>query len=298
MLYLREFGLQPANIPFILMATLEGLKGNDLVLRNFFYNSVWTSDGGAYPRQGSEFSGRFKVEPDSDLLMGVKDGAQLTGGALSLPSDEAYANLTGPEFIRVKADGKEYALLARKAKVSGGYSVEELYELGATPLWVEVGIAKAGGKEVDEIRNSDLLLALAHYDFGKEPADPDNLAAKQLIDDYYNELFNSALSNNIRGNQNSKTIYFMLSAEQSTPIMRAWEVSCLGCGYTNFQNLEDYVNNYLPLIGIGTQNTPAIYPPEDIKKAMEIVDELRNAENKKVIRRGIAIELEKIIGKL
>ena len=210
MLQLKEKELMPVNIPFVMRATLECIVGgNESAKKDFVDSCNDTIDGVAYPEKGSESSGRFKVEPNSSLLMRTTPETKLIQGALLL-SGKTYANLTGPEFLVVTADAQDYALLAGKAKGKGDYTARELSKYGATPI--------GRGLSKDEVGKSDLWLALCHHDFGKYPAGSVNQRARKLRDEYSDAVFSDAVFSKMR---DDSAMRIDLAPEQSSPTMRA-----------------------------------------------------------------------------
>jgi len=207
----------PMNTADIIKARLDAIASENIDEIYFWMgNHFTTTDAAVYPKRDSDFSGRFKIDFDSKLLTCIDKKTSLfrpethlfnwTGTALPI-SNDYYFNIKGPEFRIISyyniADHFdplkiEYAILNSKAELLSKkrgekYRTQELYELGATPIERPLKIIKIGDKEVNEVENSDLWLALSHYDFTKEPTCEQNKAARQLRDDYSNVIFREVI---------------------------------------------------------------------------------------------------------
>lgn len=248
-----QAGLAPANVADVMRLVIEVFNGSDSAQKNFlpcYY--LGTADGVAYPSGTSEFSGRFKLNTNSEWL---EHDAK---SKIPIPN-AVYVAIQGPEFVRVKVDNQEFALLAYKFTPTKAYRKEELYELGATSIARSLGVVKIGGKEVDEIENSDLWLALAHYDFRKSPTDASNQVARELRDDYRKAIF-AILKQ--RGYDKGMGVF--LSSEEATPTIQPWFIGLLPWIFDGSARGSEVHSDWAYLIGMQTENIKATRKLESI----------------------------------
>ena len=258
---------QPLNFAEIIRERVQALKTKDIELMKFWLDQYFdTPDALAYARKNSEFSGRFKFVPDSDLLLNIGTDAKVPNGALELSDDEDYAGLKGTEFNRVNVDDKPFALLAEKFKPHKEYRIEELYELGATPLGRHLGIVNTGGKNIDEAVNSDLWLAFLRGD-------------KKLLMDYRNVVSEELNRRKYDNPNQSMGVY--PGSEQDKPSIRALFVSDLsnrsGAGGDGTLNDEARLVGVSSKIAVGgAQNVIPQRVMEEVQRLRASADSLES----------------------
>ena len=228
-------GFEPQNLTFPMKAVIEEINGNDGSKKVEWLNRYFVStDGPAYPRRGSEFSGEFVMVRDSELLKAIHPNTPLyERKALQLPSDEAYAELKGPRFKRATFGRQEYAILTPKFEniasdfafdVRRGlfvpknkpedleYWSKQLDDLNATPIGRTFGI--------DEVEIGDVWLGLSHFDFSKSPNDAANQAATYLRNNYL-KSFTSPEDPRYK-THGTNGVY--LASEERVPTLQTWHI--------------------------------------------------------------------------
>ena len=231
---------QPFNFAEIIRERFHALKTRDIEAIKFFLDQYFdTPDAFAYPGKSSEFSGRFKFVPDSDLLLNIGADAEVTNGALELSDDEAYAGLKGPEFRRVDVDGQPFALLEEKFNANKKYKTNELYEMGATPI-NRSGYVNLDNETslayIDETVNSDLWLAFLRGD-------------KKLLTDYRNAVSEELNRRKYDNPNQSMGVY--LGSEQEKPSMRALFVDDLN--YRSNAGGDNLLSSSARLVGVSSK---------------------------------------------
>ena len=183
-------GLQPAHPALIMLGIIEGLRGDGHGMVDFFSSYYDTSTAIALPRRDSEYSGTFKLKNDSKELKAIAHNTELRNWAILLGSDNEYERFQGQKYVKIRINDNDYAVLygnfiqyldsnfildsehgifvptVPDTKARREYPLRTLYALGATPLGRSMGeISVSQDTTISEGKASDLLLALAGYDF-------------------------------------------------------------------------------------------------------------------------------------
>ena len=245
---LRQLALAPLNVAQVLQARVESIRVGSFEKKAFWLHQQFDSaDGLAYAGEGSNSSGRFKLVRNAELLLEIESDVHLVRGALSLSEDE-YDQLPGPEFVRVRVEDEELALLTDKFDSGHSQDLAELHNLGATPLGRGLGVGEVNGKEIDEVEVSDLWLAIAGYDFAEDPNSEGNQSALNLRHEYRHLVFTGEDVVNEQG----MGIY--LRDDQEVPTMRACSIG--GHIIDNKPDLlgSRYLIDYSRLVGLAADD--------------------------------------------
>lgn len=282
--------LRPINLLDVMKKRLEGysLTSGDRpvtykvkeIIDFWNYHRFSTVDGVALN------DNKFKVVHDAQQLIDIKPNTQFKKGFLVLASGQ-YEALEVPEFVKVGYNDVEYAVLVDKAKTNRNYRIEELYELGATPINKGLEIVKVGGKKINEVENSDLWLTLAHGDPRKNLDDEINQAATKLRNEYQKVFFEGK-----KQDDNGAMGVYLLDA-QSEPTIRPWSIASV----SEESNAWGRLLGNVQLVGLHTEgeldNLVETYTPQDIIKAKNELKRL-----KKIVKDENLSSLEDLLSKL
>lgn len=114
-----------------------------------------------------------------------------------------YGEFKGTEFVRLMAPDEkskersdEFLMPAKWYSPSERYSLEKLYQLGATPLNVPLRYAGVDGRQVHEAKISGFLATLCGFDFDRQPDEEGNRVALTNLHSLVDAVIESASHRN------------------------------------------------------------------------------------------------------